>query len=87
MAIYPIGVRPRQYRGTDRNKLQKMVAVRHDAAQIQEYVNQRFKSSGKSSLVIHYDEISRDTGISESIIRDLLYPTYGGHNGITVYSG
>ncbi len=49
---------------------------------IEDYVNDRAKE--KSATVINYFEISSALGISKAIVRDLLFPVDGGHNGITV---
>jgi len=78
MARYPIRVR------TTSKMVKKFSApiALEISRKIEDYVNDQAKDNPVT--VIDYFEISANLGISKELVRDLLFPVDGGHNGITI---
>ena len=74
-------VHPKHYGGKDPKKLAKYHAQLQDAATLQKYLQDKLEAQPHSLM---YGDISRDTGVSLAVVKELLFRARGGSNGITI---
>lgn len=85
MATYPIHVPRDPYRGRMERRLRQARQRDAIAAELETYINDRFRDSDDESHSFMYGYIAIDTGIPEDTVRRLLFGVDCGHNGLTVY--
>jgi len=86
MAKYPVncaGSVPR-YAGSDPKNKNKFIEEWNIAKKIDEYLNSQAESSEFPNPNFPYFVIANDLGLSEKIVRDILFRYDGGSHQITV---
>lgn len=83
MVTFPITVKKSLYRGSDARKKAKALELNGTAARLESFINDKLKNQIEPIRIYSYFEISRETGVPESVVRDLCFSIDCGHNGFT----
>lgn len=85
MAIYPIQVPVKPYRGAEPKRRRKQSNLHRMASELSEFVNATVRASDDDCVEVLYFDIARATGYTEDQVRDLMYAIEAGSNAITVH--
>jgi hypothetical protein len=87
LAIYPIQVPVKPYRGADPKRRRKQSDLHRMANELTEFVNATVRASERDRVEVLYFDIARAAGYgyTEDQVRDLMYAIEAGSNAITVY--
>jgi hypothetical protein len=84
VAIYPIRVPRKYYRGKDEVKRFAVAQYNQDAERLEAYLNERIETDPKPVQQYIYGFIALDVGMSTSRVSEILFAVDCGHTGITV---
>jgi len=81
---FPISIERDPYRGRDPRRQAK--AQRHNlvATELERKINKMIEANPSTTQIITYGLIAAETGVSETIVRDLCFSIDCGHTGFTV---
>ena len=81
MVTYPLSVPQKMYRGANPRQIAKAARFNELAARLESYINAQAAESGQAVQLFIYAAIASALNIDTAVVREVLYPVDGGHNG------